>query len=471
MKNIFKNILLVMAVMLASCESLVEDINLNPNNIAVDEVAATSFLTGIMLANTSVHVSHSNRISGLWTGQLVGYTSLYSNIYGYNISTAESIDPWARIYIAIIPNARHMQGQAPDDALLNGITKTIEAMAVSTGASIFGDVPYSQVNSEVEDPAFESQVSVLNATVALLDEAIADLNNASSRAISEDIYYGGDADKWLAAAFTTKARIHMWMRDYSSAYAAAQNGISSSDGNLQFLPTGDPAVFEGNKNLFFQPIAGSRAGDIGSRDSYMMSMLDADSPNYRGNAKTDETAREGYYTILDSDASENLGFANLFEPQDIVSFQENHLILAEAGARTIGFDRGLQHLNEYRVYLNDGGDVNANFQDLPHVYEAYVADDFSAGGLENADNVSADKALLREIIEERYISGFGMFMPFDDARRLRKGESDLIVPFPLNTNSASQYPERFPYSDDELNTNSNAPGDDPGIFTKTEVNQ
>jgi len=212
----------------------------------------------------------------------------------------------------------------------------------------------------------------------------------------------------------------MWMKDYPAAYAAAQSGIASPNGNLQHIPRGDAAVNDGDKNLFYEPIAGSRAGDIGSRDSYMIGMLDETSATYRGNAKTDEASRLGYYTILESDAGANLGFANQFEPQDIVSFQENHLILAEAGARVNGFDNGLQHLNEYRVYLNDGGDVNDNFQDFAHVYLAYDSADFAAGGMENSDNINADNALLREIIEERYISGFGMFMPFDDARRLRK---------------------------------------------------
>ena len=32
------------------------------------------------------------------------------------------------------------------------------------------------------------------------------------------------------------------------------------------------------------------------------------------------------------------------------------------------------------------------------------------------------------------------------------------------------YPERLPYSADELNSNSNAP-EDPGIFVKTKVNE
>ena len=32
-------------------------------------------------------------------------------------------------------------------------------------------------------------------------------------------------------------------------------------------------------------------------------------------------------------------------------------------------------------------------------------------------------------------------------------------------------PERMPYAQNELNSNSNAPDEDPGIFTKTSVNQ
>ena len=347
----------------------------------------------------------------------------------------------------------------------------MEALGISSMASLFGDVPYSEVNSEVEDPKFDGQISVFNAALALLDNAIADLGAAQSRDLSEDIYFGGDANKWRAAAHTIKARIYTILRDYPAAYAAAQNGIASADGNLQHIPRGDAAVNSGDKNLFYEPIAGSRAGDIGSKGSYLLSMLDAASDVYRGNAKTDEAARLAYFTIDETTASNNMGVANIFEPQNIVTYQENQLILAEAGARTQGFETGLGHLNDYRAFLNDGGGVNDNFQDMPHVYMPYEAADFEAGGIENASGTGAENALLREIIEERYVSGFGTFMPFDDARRLRTTDPNLLVPFPLNTQAVSQYPERFPYSDDELFSNENAPDTDPGIFTKTEINR
>ena len=145
--------------------------------------------------------------------------------------------------------------------------------------------------------------------------------------------------------------------------------------------------------------------------------------------------------------------------------------MAECEARAGNFSNALGHLNDLRAWLNGGGQLNSNFSGEPYQYDAYDAADFANGGMENADGIDDTRALLREIIEERYISGFGTFIPFNDARRLRASDSDIAVPFPLNTATASQHPERLPYSDDELNSNSNAPAEDPGIFQKTAVNQ
>lgn len=180
-----------MGVILGSCESLVDDINDNPNRITSDEIAeAALFLTGAMLANSVVQAGHLNRISGLWSGQLVGLTSLYSNIFGYSISTAESVNAWNRVYTGVITNVRHMQQLTPDDALLTGIGKVLEAHAIGTMASLCGDVPYSEINNEeIEDPAFDNQVSVFNDLIVLLDAAIADLNGITGRNLSQDIYF------------------------------------------------------------------------------------------------------------------------------------------------------------------------------------------------------------------------------------------------------------------------------------------
>lgn len=472
MKHIFRVFTLLMCLTIFSCQGLVDGINDNPNDILIDDIEAELFLTGAMLGNSLAQAGHLNRIAGMYSGQLIGITSLYSNIYGFSLSTAEAIGVWVRIYVSVVPNVRHIREAAPEDKLAVGIAKIVEAHAIGTGASLFGDIPYSEINNpEIEDPKFDSQVSVFNACIDLLESAIADLQGASTRTIAADIYFEGDKDKWIAAAYTLIARYHMHMRNYSEAYAAASNGISSHAGSMQHVPRGDASISSGDKNLFWEILEGSRAGDIGTVNSYLMQLLNPDSAMSRNNAKTHEAARFGYYSIDENGGSVNSGIIEQYEPQNLVSYAENQLILAEAGARTQDFGTGLAHLNDLRAWLDGGGGVNANFQADSMLYAAYEEADFQSGGMENTDGIDATRALLREIIEERYVSGFGMYMPFDDARRLRKGDTDIAVPFVLVDGPAPPYPERMPYSADELNSNANAPAEDPGIFVKTEVNR
>tara|TARA_B100000678_G_scaffold101841_1_gene85018 strand:+ start:1169 stop:2584 length:1416 start_codon:yes stop_codon:yes gene_type:complete len=471
MKNIFSLILVGSMLMLTSCE-IPTDLNDNPNEITLQDADAILFLNGAQLANIMIQNSHLNRISGMFSGQLVGYTSLYSNIYGYSLSTVESNDEWNGCYTGVLTNVRHIREIVPDDKLLVGIAKVLEAHAVGTLAILMGDVPYSEVVSEVEDPVFDSQVSVLDALTSLLDDAISDLGSTSGRPEDYDIYYNGDKDKWLAAAYTLKARYALIQSDYTSALTAANMGISSSADDMNFIPRGEAEISEGDKNLFNAILSGSRTGDIGNNGSYLLELLNDSTANYRGNDKTNETARHNYYKIDETSGEGNLGVIERFEPMPMVTYFENQMIKAEAAARTTGFSSGLSHLNDYRAWLTSGGRLNATFNDSASIlYEAYVDADFASGGMENPDGVSAETALLREIIQERYVSGFGTYMPFNDHRRLRgDGETDLIPPFPLNTTAATDHVERIPYAQDELSSNSTM-DNDPGLYVKTEVNQ
>ena len=470
MKNTFSLILIASMLMLASCE-IPTDLNDNPNEITLQDVDPNLFLNGAQLANIMVQNSHVNRITGMFSGQLIGYTSLYSNIYGYSLSTVESNDEWRGCYTGVLTNVRHIREAAPDDKLLVGMSKVLEAHAVGTLAILMGDVPYLEVVSETADPVFDSQLEVLAGLTLLLDRAISDLGSASSRTEDYDIYYNGDKDKWLAAAYTLKARYALVQSDYASALTAANMGISSSAGDMNYIPRGDAAVSQGDKNLFNAILSGSRTGDLGNNGSYLLELLNDTTSAYRGNAKTNETARHNYYKIDETSGEGNLGVIERFEPMPMVTYFENQLIKAEAAART-GAD-GLGHLNDYRAWLAGGGRLNTTFNsDTTIQYDAYVSADFASGGMENSDGVSAETALLREIIEERYVSGFGTFMPFNDHRRLRgDSETDLIVPFPLNTTAAAAdgHVERIPYAQDELTSNSNMT-EDPGLYAKTKVN-
>ena len=156
----------------------------------------------------------------------------------------------------------------------------------------------------------------------------------------------------------------------------------------------------------------------------------------------------------------------------MVTYTENQLIKAEASARTSGFASGLSTLNAYRAWLATGGRLNTNHDDATkYKYDAYVEADFTSGGMENSDGLTKDQALLREIIEERYVSGFGTYMPFNDQRRLRgAGETNLVPPFPFNNPTATKHVERLPWAQDEITSNSTV-SEDPGLYSKTAVNR
>ena len=466
--------LMVVALTMTSCE-IDKTLNDNPNDITLSDVDARLFLNGAMLANTQVQVGHVNRISGMFSGQVVGYTSLYSNIYTYALTSDESNDEWNAAYVGATTNLRYIRNAAPDDKLLVGISKVIEANAIGTLAILMGDVPYSEIGGDIEDPAFDGQKAVLASLSTLLDGAIADLTAATTRNESFDIIFGGDKSKWIEAAYTLKARYALIQSDYSGALSAANNGISSSAGDMNYIPRGDAAINSGDKNLIYTLLAGSRTGDIGNKGSYLLDMLNPAESDYRGNAKTNELARHNYYVIEEMSASGNTGVANQFEPQPIATYSENQLIKAEASARTGGFSAGLSALNTYRAWLATGGRLNSTHNVAANYkYDAYVEADFTSGGMENADAVTKEVALLREILEERYVSLFGTYGPFNDHRRLRgDGETNLIVPFPLNTQAASKHVERFPYAQSEKNSNSNVPviADQDALYTKTEVNK
>ncbi len=80
--------------------------------------------------------------------------------------------------------------------------------------------------------------------------------------------------------------------------------------------------------------------------------------------------------------------------------------------------------------------------------------------MENTDGVTADTALLREILQERYVSFYGQHIGWDDERRNRTDPAGIK----LTPNTGTQLPWRFIYPQSELNSNANAPKPVPATF-------
>lgn len=469
---------LFLAFLLLSCDKSFEDLNRNPNAITTDELISPNLLIkGTMLANISMNMGHLQRISGMWSGQYRGEIALYLGLYNYDISSEESNSAWGYLYNGIIKQNREIaryyneNGIDSEGILITAINRVIEAHAVGTATSLWGDIPYSEaIDETIEDPKFDSQVEIYNSLQTVLDEAIILLKSPDTgNSLAEDIFFEGDKEKWEKTAYTLKARYYLQTKQYHLAYDAAKKGISDHEGTMRFTPLETRIL--GTENLLYRFMIGSRRGYMSANDTFCRNLLSTNSGN-RNNSKTNEKARRNH---LNAGASTGTNATNIINgeltPMNLVSYQENLLILAEAGARTISFGEGLNQLNQVREFLESENSFDLRFSsdEDEKIYQPYEEEDFEDGGMENENGIDKNRALLREIIEERYVTGFGTFIPWNDLRRLRT-EIDIVVPVPFNRLDTTIHPQRFIISQNELNSNSNSPSG-LSIFDPIPINQ
>jgi hypothetical protein len=211
--------------------------------------------------------------------------------------------------------------------------------------------------------------------------------------------------------------------------------------------------------------------------------LDSTNPLYKGNAKTDETARFNYLfqvglntSALDPNVlwssdwgnppnQDGFFAATASFPQ--VTFEENNLILAEAYAKTADDVNALNFLNAERSYMNGGGYINSGYISLGNKFLPYTLLDFGPIGIANPNGLSENQALLTEVLKERYVTFIGQVEQFNDVRRT---QNFLKIPV-ATTAKGTVLPQRFFYAQDEINTNKNTPKLAPAdLFKPTTAN-
>lgn len=465
-----------MALLLSSCGELVDGINQDPNNPTT--ASFENILTGAEVGSIILNTGESARRAGIFCGYYTGIQRQHLGFNNYTLTTSDFNSLWFDAYVDTYRNARETEVAAAAigvEGISKGIAQVLQAQAIGTAAALYGDVPFREAGQiEIENPIYENQEAVFAGVQDLLDEAVTNLQAGTGRpGGGADIYFDGDPQKWREVAYTLKARYALLTGDFGAAYTAAQQGISSPD-NSMLAPHGS-GLEESNLTYLFFAVE-VRGADV-ITDDFFTSLIQSDlsanpSPaNYRGNAKTDETARFNYYFLINSlGVQPNTvdGFAAQMQSAPVVTYEENLLTLAEAGLMSQNFEVALGHLNDFRAYMNSGGYLT-NADPTQVLYAPYDGADFLSGGMENPDNLAQDAALLREIIEERYVTFFGQIEGFNDTRRTPTVyQPSVLVPVPPNT--GDRLPQRFLYPQSELDRNANTPDPIPTLFDPTPVN-
>ncbi len=442
--------LLTLGVATSSCQDFVKDLDVNPNLPVT--VSAPNTIQGVMLADALLHEAEAARLSAIWTAQFTGSERQYVSLNQYDVTAGNFDDIWDTSYYGIITQARLTGANAAQTGIfrLQGVAQVLEAHAVGTLTSLFGDVPYRQVGDRTQfpTPMFDPQAQVYEDAQKLLDEAI--LNLGKTGGIPNDIFFGGDANKWKAVANTLKARYYLQVKNYAAARTAAAAGVSAAANDMVVVHKN----VGGAQNIYFQFLVNERAGYMSADNSFAAQILDPTrigQANNHNSALTNEIGRFQFYFTpatagkTDYGLQEGKNFSAADASFPLVTYAENQLIIAEASARLNDNATALTALNAHRVALKAKYPTGTY---LPYTL------------------ATVPGTLLKEILTERYLTFMGQINAFNDARR-----TNNALGVPVKSSTAPSIPQRFLYPQSEINTNPNVPKPIPGLYEKTPVNK
>jgi len=433
-------ILVVMGLVLG-CGNFINDpeIQKDPNR-AVD-VHPDQLFNSIQVEQFFRYEGGLARTFAIWMQQMAGVDRQLLGYSRYEVTEADHDGEFNRTYRGGgLIDIREIIKRTTEKNWIEyrGIAKVWEALCVGLTASIWGDIPYSEAVSDVLTPKLDEQADVYAALQKLLDEAIADLSSGTGGYLPpNDFAFGGDVNKWIAAAHTLKARFYMhWAEvdpaNYAKALAEARQGIASIEDNLQ----SKHSDVETESNTYYQFFR--------ERDSYiragkylvelLKSRNDPRLPIYFGKDVN------GEYSGADPGEG-NTNVSNLSDiflakdkSNDIVSYEENQFIIAECEFQAGNEDAARAAMNDALAAIEVKWGLEPN-------------------SLPRYDATTTGQALFDKICEEKYIALFHQIEVYNDWKRTKR---PILVPYG-GGDPETTIPHRIPYSDDERQTNPNIP--------------
>lgn len=435
----------------------------DPNAVpsaTTDQLFVTSQVGSYFLTESGL-----TRTISMWLQQMAGIGSQYADTEKFDnpVQEDEFDAEFSYLYtrggLATI-RLGIASAEADGETAYAGMFRVHEAYMMGMGASIWGDLPYSEaVTVGIDNPKLDEQAAVYARVQAVLDTAITNLGTAHKAGPGGgvDFNFGGDRARWVAVANTLKARFYMhWVEAQAAGGQFAANANIACGGNCL-----DKAIAAADKGV--KTSAGSwltrHAGGADERNLFHRFAF-VDRPGYWGAGKfgVDLLTSRGdprlplYYsrgsganadTIIGSapgtptgDVSDN---ASLVGPAyggesssvPIASCAENYFILAEAH-----FRKGATGL------------AQTNLRSGVACEEARL----SVSNIPVNATLTGD-ALLNEIMLQKYLALFLNLEAYNDYKRTCR-------PTGLISNADVQVAEMFrrvPYGQTERQTNPNIP--------------
>ncbi|WP_439882102.1 SusD/RagB family nutrient-binding outer membrane lipoprotein [Pontibacter sp. MBLB2868] len=460
MKKIFRYtfaLTLLMGAMLSlqSCEDYF-DLNENPNLVNNPPLET-------LLATTTQKTGLNSQRVGNITSYFVQY--LASPTAGSSTDTYQVTDytsTWDALYLAMA-DIYDMKQKAIEQGASDyvGVADVMMAYNLSLVSDLWGDAPYSDAfTSNTLTPGFDTSEELYQTSLALLDEAIAELGKTDSKVILDpvsDLIHSGNKANWIKTAYALKAR-QLNKVTGTPAYnpqavlTAVENSYTSNADNA------DMSVFETSNP--WANIAIANAGNLlggwlseqlieqlkgtttGIRDPRLDMITDTTingtyvgTPNGAGNAGTaSSTIKDEVYISINSPITAEKA------PIIIESYPEVKMIEAEAALRAGQTQRA------YDAYLEGIRASMALYEVNPAEANDYINDP--------AISVGASNLTLDMIFREKFVITYLNPEAWNDARRFDYMYADFTLPANAALNT---FIRRVAYPQGEASKNPNTP--------------
>jgi len=446
----------------SGCDSDLVGINNSPNAVSEANIKTVSGQQAILVGLQSIigdwYSGDRSRITSIWTRQMCAPPGLGRaqpgswQTYAVTRGSGDVIDyTWRNGYYAvklandIIDNAATagLSGGTLNTYL--GIAKFYKALVLGEHAALWGDIPIETRNTVTPFPVFVKQSAAYAEVQKLLDEAISHFQ-AGTATEARDLNFQGNQAKWIAAAYSLKARYFLHTLSYANAVSAANQGISAAANNVNGIWTTAVTSEYSPWGHWCQ----TETGEPLRANKYYVDRLKSEPGDTRLSAFLRIKSGSGATAIVGYDIYGDLGgtgdelvpnraagvnkYYAYNAPFPLISYQENLLIRAEAKARTGDIAGAVADLNVIRTGAGLTAKTVANFP------------------------TTAD--LITEILKQKYLQLFLEGQDYHDMRRVNKTDGRPLF--------RAGIPYRFFYTQSEQTTNPNVPtGED--LYTRNEL--
>tara|TARA_R110002050_G_scaffold240621_2_gene376962 strand:+ start:5585 stop:7219 length:1635 start_codon:yes stop_codon:yes gene_type:complete len=212
--------------MVISCTKDFDEINTNNSGFTADEVSAKYFLTSAQVGLYApgrfeywrAHLIHSDRYAGYFT---FGHNhSWWSDGlgYDYNAGYTDAAYGWLSGYFGSVKGFADLtkEGGEFENQYYYAMSLIMKGLYYQLYTDTFGMVPFSEAGVDgILTPKYDTQKDIYKGIIADLDNAMSIIGTTERTGIgvedagSNDIYCGGDLQKWKKLANTLKLRIGM----------------------------------------------------------------------------------------------------------------------------------------------------------------------------------------------------------------------------------------------------------------------